>query len=113
MAVPRIQTASLLLLAIWSLDDLVVEHASPLHGAPTVGVSYLAPISKFIICVPGFRGCAWRAQDLYWFGESVPTSSHRWLALSVPLMIKLVVGVTSSREREEMLPDLLLGWKWA
>jgi hypothetical protein len=28
-------------------------------------------------------------------------------------MIKLVVGVTSSREREERLPDLLLGWEWS
>jgi hypothetical protein len=27
-------------------------------------------------------------------------------------MIKLVVGVTCSREREERLLDLLSGWKW-
>jgi hypothetical protein len=40
---------------------------------------------------------AWRAQDLYWFSKNVPTSSHRWLALPAPLMIKLVVGVTSRR----------------
>jgi hypothetical protein len=28
-------------------------------------------------------------------------------------MIKLVVGDTSSREREERPPDLLLGWMWS
>jgi hypothetical protein len=38
---------------------------------------------------------AWRTQDLYWFRQNVPTSSHRWLALPAPLMIKLVVGITS------------------
>jgi hypothetical protein len=30
-----------------------------------VGVSYLALTSKFIVRVPGSRGCARRAQDLY------------------------------------------------
>jgi hypothetical protein len=34
--------------AIRSLENLVVEHAS----APTVGVSYLAPTSKFIMHDP-------------------------------------------------------------
>jgi hypothetical protein len=29
--------------AIWSLENLVVECASPLPDAPTVGVTYLAP----------------------------------------------------------------------
>jgi hypothetical protein len=43
---------------------------------------------------------------------NVHTSSHRWLALLAPLMIKLIVGVTSSQEREDRLPDLLSGWKW-
>jgi hypothetical protein len=80
-----------------------------------VGVSYLAPTSKFIVRVPGSKGCARarRVQDLYWIGQNVPTSSHRWLVLSAPLMIKLVVGVTSSREREKRLPDLLSRWKWS
>jgi hypothetical protein len=54
-----------------------------------------------------------KEHDLYWFGQNIPTSSHWWLALPAPLMIKLVVGVTSSREREERLLDLLLGWKWS
>jgi hypothetical protein len=44
---------------------------------------------------------------------SVATSSHWWLALPAPLMIKLVVGVTSSKEREERLPDVLSGQKWS
>jgi hypothetical protein len=61
-----------------------------------VGVSYLAPTSKFIVRVLGSGGRAQRAQDLYRFGQNVPTSSHRWLALPVPLMIKLLVGVTGS-----------------
>jgi hypothetical protein len=76
-----------------------------------VGVSYLAPTSKFIVRVSGSGGCARRAQDLYWFTQNVSTSSHRWLVLPAPLMIKLVLWVTSSREREEILPDLLSGWK--
>jgi hypothetical protein len=28
------------------------------------------------------------AQDLYWFGQNVPISSHRQLVLPTPLMIK-------------------------
>jgi hypothetical protein len=79
----------------------------------SVGVLYLAPTSKFIVCVLSSRGCARRAQDLYWFGQNVPTSSHRWLALPAPLIIKCVVWVTSSREREERLHDLFTGWKWS
>jgi hypothetical protein len=80
---------------------------------PCVGVSYLTPISKFIVRIPGFRGCVRRAQDLYWFGQNVSTSSHQWLALLALLIIKFVVGVTSSREREERLLDLLLRWEWS
>jgi hypothetical protein len=95
--------------AIRSLENLVVERAS----APTVGVSYLASTSKFIMHDPGSGGCVQRAQDLYWFWQNVPTSNHRWLALRARLMIKLIVGVTSSREREERLLDLLSGWKWS
>jgi hypothetical protein len=60
-----------------------------------VSVSYLTPTSKFIVRVPGSGGCARRAQGLYWFRQNVPTFSHRWLVLPTPLMIKLVVGVTS------------------
>jgi hypothetical protein len=40
MSIPVVQTVPLLLLAIWSLDGLVAERASPLPGAPTVHVSY-------------------------------------------------------------------------
>jgi hypothetical protein len=63
-------------LAIRSLDNLVVERARPLPGAPPVSVSYLVPTSKFIVHVPGSGGCARRAQDLYWFGQYVSTFSH-------------------------------------
>jgi hypothetical protein len=59
-----------------------------LPGASTVGVSNLALTSKFNVCVSGSRGCARWAQDLYWFRKNVPTSSHQWLALPAPLMIK-------------------------
>jgi hypothetical protein len=77
MVVLEIQTAPLSVLAIQSLDDLITERASPLPGTPIVGVSYLAPTNKFIVCVLGSRGCARRAQDLYWFGQNVPTFNHR------------------------------------
>jgi hypothetical protein len=40
------------------------------------GISYLAPASKFILRVLGSRGCAQRAQDLYWFRQNIPTSNH-------------------------------------
>jgi hypothetical protein len=60
-----------------------------------------------LLCVLGSGGCAWRAQDLYWFGYNVPTSSHWWFALLTLLMIKLLIGITSRREREERLLDLL------
>jgi hypothetical protein len=65
-----------------------MECAIPLPGAPTVGVSNLALISKFIVRVLGSGRCAWWAQDLYCFGQNVPTSSHQRLVLSGPLMIK-------------------------
>jgi hypothetical protein len=65
-----------------------VERTSPLPGAPTVGVLNLAPTSKFSLRVPGSEWCVWWAQDLYWFGQNVPTSHHRRLALPIPLMIK-------------------------
>jgi hypothetical protein len=42
--------------AIWSLDDFVVERASPQPSAQSVGVSYLVPTSKFIVRIPGSRG---------------------------------------------------------
>jgi hypothetical protein len=114
-----------LLLGRWQGPQLVPLRSfnpSRQHNTPSqmqcecnivaVSVSYLASTSKFIVRVLSSGGCARRAQDLYWFGQNVPTSSHRWLALPAPLMIKLVVGVTSSREREERLPYLLSGWKW-
>jgi hypothetical protein len=97
-----------LLLTIWSLDNLVAERARPLPGTTIVGVPYLALTSKFILHVLGSRGCGQRAQGLYWFGQNVPTSSHRRLEVPTPLMIKLIVGVTSGREREERLPSLFI-----
>jgi hypothetical protein len=53
-----------------------------------VSVLNLALISKFIVRVLRYRVCARWAKDLYWFGQNVPTSSHRWLALPTSLMIK-------------------------
>jgi hypothetical protein len=82
--------------AIQSLENLVIERARPVLGVPIVCVSYLGPISKFFMHVLSSGGCARMAQDLYWFGQNVPTSSHQCLALPTPLMIKLVVGVTRS-----------------
>jgi hypothetical protein len=65
-----------------------VEHTSPLPGASTVDISNLAPISKFIVRVSGSGWCVRWAQDLYWFRQNLHTSSHRWLGLPAPLMIK-------------------------
>jgi hypothetical protein len=61
-----------------------------------LGVSYLAPTNKFIVRdrdPEGVRG----GRDLYWFEQNIHTSNHWWLTLPTSLMIKLVVGVTSSR----------------
>jgi hypothetical protein len=41
-----------------------------------VGVSNLAPTSKLIMHVLGFERYVWWAQDLYWFGQNVPTFNH-------------------------------------
>jgi hypothetical protein len=52
---------------------------------------------------------AW-AQDLYWFGEDVPTSSHRQLALPAPLMIKARSGgYKQAREGGEASKSLVRG----
>jgi hypothetical protein len=67
------------------LEKLRRERASPLLGVPAVGVSNLAPTSKFIVCV--LDSGRW-AQDLYPFGQNITKSSHRQLALPTPLMIK-------------------------
>jgi hypothetical protein len=94
------------------LSDQIIGLFGWSDNIHTASVSYLAATSKFIICVLGSEGCARRAQHLYWLGQNVSTSNHWWLALPAPLMIKLVVEVTSSREREERLSGLLSGWKW-
>jgi hypothetical protein len=51
--------------------------------------------------IPWTGWCAWWAQGLYWFGQNVPTSSLWWLTLPTPYYSKLIVGVTSGRDREE------------
>jgi hypothetical protein len=55
---------------------------------PTISVSNLAPTSKFIVRVLGSGGCARLTQDLYWFGQNIPTSCHWRLVLPAPLMIR-------------------------
>jgi hypothetical protein len=47
------------------LEELCSERASPLPGAPTVGVLNLAPTCKFIVCILRSRRCARWAHDLY------------------------------------------------
>jgi hypothetical protein len=97
-------------LAIWILKSFVTKHASPLPGTPTIGVSNLSPTSKFIVHVLGSRRCAWWAQDLYWFGQNVPTSSHQRLALPTPLMIKARSrGYKHTREGGEAPKSLIRG----
>jgi hypothetical protein len=55
---PGVQTTSTSFPNIRSLKNFVMEHSSLLPGAPTVGASDITPTSKFIVLVPGFRGCA-------------------------------------------------------
>jgi hypothetical protein len=40
------------------------------------------------VLVPWFGWCGLWAQDLYWFGQNVPTSSLWRLALPTPLLLK-------------------------
>jgi hypothetical protein len=59
-------------------------------------------------------------QDLYWFEQNIPTSSHQGLALPAPCCSMLIVEVTSGREREEfpslyvllVLRDYVLGVRY-
>jgi hypothetical protein len=93
--------------AIRSLKNFVGNTQGP-YLAPTFGVSNLALTSKFIVRVPGSGRCARWTQDLYWFGQNVPTSSHKRLTLPTPLMIKARSrGYKRAREREGTLPCLL------
>jgi hypothetical protein len=95
------------------LEELRQERTSPLPCVPTVGASNLALTSKFIVCVLGSRRCARWAQDLYWFGQNVPTSSHRWLALPGPLMIKARSRGYKQGERERRGSHVPYSWwRW-
>jgi hypothetical protein len=94
MAVSGVQTAPLSLIAIRSLDNLIAECARPLPGTPTVGVSYHAPTIKFIVRVPGSVGCAQGVRFILVRAEHFYFQSLVACA-TTPLMIKLIVGVTS------------------
>jgi hypothetical protein len=69
---------------MYLVDDTITCYCVSGH----ISVSNLALTSKFIVRVPGSGGWTWWAQDLYWFGQNVPTSSYRRFALPTPLMIK-------------------------
>jgi hypothetical protein len=72
-----------------------------------VGVSNLALTSKIIMHISGSR--RW-AHDLYWFGRNIPASSHRWLALLAPLMIKAHSrGYKQERKGGEAPKSLICG----
>jgi hypothetical protein len=73
-------------------EELCRERAMPLLVVPTVSFSNLTPVSKFIVHVLGSGRCGRWVQGLYWFGQNVPTSSHRRLVLLAPLMIKAHSG---------------------
>jgi hypothetical protein len=52
----------------------------------------------------------WSVQDLYWFGQNVPTSNHRQLALPAPLMIKARSrGYKKARDGGETPKSLVRG----
>jgi hypothetical protein len=54
------------------------------------------------------EGVRW-AQDLYWFGQNVPTSSHRRPALPAPLTIKAHIrGYKQAREGGETPKSLFM-----
>jgi hypothetical protein len=75
-----------------------------------VGVSNLAPTIKFIVHVFGSGGCGRWAKDLYWFVQNIPTSSHRWLVLPAPLMVKTRGrGYKPAREGGEATKSLFWG----
>jgi hypothetical protein len=58
----------------------------------------------------GFRRCARWLQDLYWFRQNVPTSSHWRLALPALLMIKARSrGYKQAREGGEAPNSLIYG----
>jgi hypothetical protein len=77
---------------------------------PLVGVFNLAPTSKLVVHVPGSRRCVRWTQNLYWFGQKVPTFSHRRLALPAPLMIKARSrGYKRAREGGEAPKSLIRG----
>jgi hypothetical protein len=63
------------------------------------------------VCLLGYGWCARRAQDLYWFGQNVPTSSLCQLTLLALLLLddrsRSYKRVTSGGEREEGLQSLL------
>jgi hypothetical protein len=70
----------------------------------------LAPTTKFIMRVAGYRRCARWVQDLRWFEQNVPTSSHRQLALSTPLIIKACSrGYKQAREEGDTPKSLICG----
>jgi hypothetical protein len=92
----------------WPVPDTLMIELTESESKVSVGVSNLAPTSKFIVRVPGSGGCARWAQDLNWFGQNVPTSSHRRLALPAPLMIE-THSRGYKRARGRRLPSLFIG----
>jgi hypothetical protein len=46
-------------------------------------------------------------EDVYWFGQKVPTSSGE---LFVLLTLGSIVGVTNDRERDELLGIVKMKW---
>jgi hypothetical protein len=59
--------------------------------------------------VPGSWKCTQWAQDLYWFGQNVPTSSLWLLALSTPLLINACSrGYKQVRDGEEAPKSLVV-----
>jgi hypothetical protein len=93
-------------LANLSLKSFVVN----VQALPSFSVSNLASTSKFIVRVLGFKRYARWTQDLYWFRQNVPTSSHWWLALPTPWMIKAHSrGYKRAREGGEAPKALIRG----
>jgi hypothetical protein len=84
--------------------------AKTVYSPPLVVVLHpIALTSKFIVHISSSGRCARWAQDLYWFRQNVPTSSHRRLALPSPLMIKAHSrGYKRAREGREAPKSLIM-----
>jgi hypothetical protein len=77
-------------------------------------VSNLDLPSKLYYACSRLRRCVRWTQHLYWFGQNVPTSSHRQLAQPTSLMIKARSTGYKQGERERRGSQVSCSWwRWS